>query len=102
MSIPGPLAFFSGAPGAGELIVIFLVILILFGPKRLPEITKTIGKIAAQLRRASNDFRDQIIQIDQPQVHDVPPEPDETMEKAPEEAERKSQASESPTTQEKA
>jgi Tat protein translocase TatB subunit len=77
MSISGPWAFFGGSPGAGELVVIFLVILILFGPKRLPEIARTIGKMMTQLRRASNDFRDQIMEIDKPHVHDIAPEPDE-------------------------
>lgn len=72
-----PFAFFSGAPGAGELVVVFLVVLILFGPKRLPEIVRTIGKALAQLRRASHDFRDQIMRIDDLDVYDIPPDQDE-------------------------
>jgi sec-independent protein translocase protein TatB len=41
-------------------IFIFLLALILFGPKRLPEIGKQIGKLLAEFRRASNDFKYQI------------------------------------------
>jgi sec-independent protein translocase protein TatB len=41
-------------------IIIFLIALVLFGPKRLPEIGKQIGKLLAEFRRASNDFKMQI------------------------------------------
>ncbi len=40
-----------------ELLVIFAVALIVFGPERLPEIARTIGKVAADLRRASDQVR---------------------------------------------
>jgi len=80
MSILFPLAFFSGAPGPGELVVVFLVILILFGPRRLPEIARNLGKALAQLRRASHEFKDQIMRIDTPPVYDISPEPDEVSE----------------------
>lgn len=41
-------------------IVIFLLALILFGPKKLPEIARQIGKLMVELRRASNEFKAQI------------------------------------------
>lgn len=41
-------------------IVIFLLALVLFGPKKLPEIGRQIGKLLADFRRASNDFKMQI------------------------------------------
>lgn len=41
-------------------IVIFLLALILFGPKKLPEIGRQIGKLMAEFRRASNEFKLQI------------------------------------------
>jgi sec-independent protein translocase protein TatB len=43
--------------GPAELIVIFLVALLIVGPKRLPEIGRTIGKAMRELRKASDDFR---------------------------------------------
>ena len=58
-----PIAFIPGING-GEMVVLFVVILILFGPKRLPEITKTIGRVLEQLRRASQEFKDQVMQMD--------------------------------------
>lgn len=42
--------------GAPELVVILAVALIVFGPKKLPEIGKTIGETLRELRRASNDL----------------------------------------------
>jgi Tat protein translocase TatB subunit len=41
-------------------IVIFVLALILFGPKKLPEIAKQIGKLMVEFRRASNEFKAQI------------------------------------------
>lgn len=44
----------------GDSIFIFLLALVLFGPKRLPEIGRQIGKLLAEFRRASNEFKMQI------------------------------------------
>src|ERR1035438_971212 len=44
----------------GDSIFIFVLALVLFGPKRLPEIGRQIGKLMAEFRRASNDFKLQI------------------------------------------
>jgi TatA/E family protein of Tat protein translocase len=46
-----------GTLGMQEMIVIFLVALVLFGPKKLPELGKTIGKAITEFRRASNDLK---------------------------------------------
>ena len=43
--------------GPAELIIIFLVALIIVGPKRLPEIGRTIGKSLREFRRATDDFK---------------------------------------------
>ncbi|MFZ0478697.1 MAG: twin-arginine translocase TatA/TatE family subunit [Terriglobales bacterium] len=45
---------------SGEMIFLFLLALILFGPKKLPEIGRQIGRIMNEFRRASNEFRSQI------------------------------------------
>src|SRR5262249_38808058 len=46
-----------GTLGVQEMIIIFLVALVLFGPKKLPELGKTIGKALTEFRRASNDLK---------------------------------------------
>jgi sec-independent protein translocase protein TatA len=45
--------------GAPELILILVIALIVFGPKRLPEVGRTIGKSLREFRRASQDIRDE-------------------------------------------
>jgi sec-independent protein translocase protein TatB len=46
--------------GFGEMLFIFLLALIIFGPKRLPEIGRQIGKALAEFKRYSNDFKYQL------------------------------------------
>jgi len=46
--------------GLPEMIFIFLLALIIFGPKKLPEIGKQIGKAMNEFRKASNEFKSQI------------------------------------------
>jgi Tat protein translocase TatB subunit len=43
--------------GPAELIVIFLVALLVVGPKRLPELGRTIGRSLREFRRATDDFK---------------------------------------------
>jgi sec-independent protein translocase protein TatB len=45
---------------SGEMIFLFFLALILFGPKKLPEIARQVGRFMNEFRRASNDFRSQI------------------------------------------
>ncbi len=46
-----------GTLGMQELVAIFLIALVLFGPKKLPELGRTIGKAITEFRRASNDLK---------------------------------------------
>ncbi len=46
-----------GTLGGPELFLIFVVALIVFGPRKLPEIGKSLGRMMAEFRKASNDFR---------------------------------------------
>jgi sec-independent protein translocase protein TatA len=43
--------------GFPELLILFVVALIVFGPRKLPEIGKSIGKSLAEFKRASNELR---------------------------------------------
>jgi sec-independent protein translocase protein TatB len=43
-----------------DTIFLFFLALILFGPKKLPEMARQAGRLLAELRRASNEFKSQI------------------------------------------
>jgi Tat protein translocase TatB subunit len=76
-----------GTLGGPELILIFVVALIVFGPRKLPEIGKSLGKMMAEFRRASNEFKSTIeseveaekiresMRIEPPRVEPVPSPP---------------------------
>jgi TatA/E family protein of Tat protein translocase len=49
-----------GSLGIPELLMIFIVALIVFGPKRLPEIGKTLGKAMSEFKKATDDFKNTI------------------------------------------
>jgi sec-independent protein translocase protein TatB len=46
--------------GFSETIFLFFLALLIFGPKKLPEVARQVGKILNEFRRASNEFRSQI------------------------------------------
>jgi sec-independent protein translocase protein TatA len=46
-----------GPVGVQEMVVILLVALVLFGPKKLPELGKTIGKAMTEFRRAQSELK---------------------------------------------
>jgi sec-independent protein translocase protein TatA len=49
--------FPMGPVGVQEMVVIFLVALLLFGPRKLPELGKTIGKAITEFRRAQSELK---------------------------------------------
>lgn len=46
-----------GPLGLPELLLIFAVILIVFGPRRIPEIGRTLGKALSEFRKATDDLK---------------------------------------------
>ncbi len=46
-----------GTLGGPELLLIFIVGLVVFGPRKLPEIGKSLGKMIGEFKRASADFQ---------------------------------------------
>jgi TatA/E family protein of Tat protein translocase len=43
--------------GMPQLIIILVIALIIFGPQKLPELARTLGKALADFKRAANDFK---------------------------------------------
>jgi TatA/E family protein of Tat protein translocase len=55
--------------GVQELAIIFVVALLIFGPKRLPEFARSLGKGLAEFRRASSDLRQSFsLDVDPPDL----------------------------------
>ena len=46
--------------GMPELMLIFVVALLVFGPKKLPEIGKSLGRAMHEFKRATNEFKDNL------------------------------------------
>ena len=46
-----------GSLGGPEIILILVLALLLFGPRRLPQIGRSLGKSLAEFRRATTDFK---------------------------------------------
>jgi len=46
-----------GSLGMQEIIVIFILALIVFGPRKLPELGKSLGKGLAEFKKASNELK---------------------------------------------
>jgi sec-independent protein translocase protein TatA len=46
-----------GSIGMAEMVVIFLIALLVFGPRKLPELGKSLGRSLAEFKRASNELR---------------------------------------------
>jgi sec-independent protein translocase protein TatA len=49
-----------GSIGPAELILIFIVALLVFGPKKLPEIGKSVGKAIREFKRTSEEIKGRI------------------------------------------
>ena len=46
--------------GMPEMIYIFLLALVVFGPRKLPELGRQLGKALAEFKKASNEFKNQL------------------------------------------
>src|SRR5215469_8913376 len=64
-----------------ETIFLFFLALVIFGPKKLPEIARQVGKYLNEFRRASNEFKAQIeqeiahLEVEEKRQTILPPEP---------------------------
>jgi Tat protein translocase TatB subunit len=79
-----------GPLGFQEVLFIVVLALLIFGPKRLPEIGRTLGKGMAQFRKASTDLRRSIETEISLEEHDRPERPEPARRPAPYAAPRES------------
>jgi sec-independent protein translocase protein TatA len=67
-----------GSLGMPELVIIFVIALIVFGPRKLPELGKSLGKSLAEFKRASNELRNSLeeeIRVEEERERTVKPAP---------------------------
>ena len=62
-----------GPIGFPELVIIFVVALIVFGPRKLPELGRSLGKGLAEFKRASNELQNTLEQEIKNEDHKTPP-----------------------------
>src|SRR5262249_47341351 len=68
-----------GSIGMPELIIIFVIALIIFGPRKLPELGRSLGKSINEFKRASNELRntlDEEIRIEEQRNAEKPRQPE--------------------------
>ena len=61
-----------GMPGGPEMILIFILVLLLFGAKKLPQLARGIGKSAGEFKKAKDEFETQIKSAADDAEHTVP------------------------------
>jgi sec-independent protein translocase protein TatA len=70
-----------GSIGMPELIIIFVIALIIFGPRKLPELGRSLGKSLAEFKRASNELKSTLeeeIRLEEQRSKVEPSKPAET------------------------
>ena len=75
---------FIGNFGGGEIILIFLIVLLLFGAKKVPELFRSLGKGVNEFRKAKSDWEQDINEVmsQEPiEDHDFTKSDDKTSEK---------------------
>ena len=68
------MAYF-GLPGGTEIILILFIILLLFGAKRLPELSRALGKSLSEFKRGKEDLEREINEV-KDDVHKAATEPE--------------------------
>lgn len=68
-----PLAFFGGAPGGFEILLIFAALLLLFGAKKVPGLARSIGQMMEELRRTTRDVTSELMRADEDDIETGPP-----------------------------
>jgi len=67
-----------GSVGIPELVIILTIALLVFGPRKLPELGSSLGKTIREFKRAASELQERVdteIQVEQRQSRAVPPAP---------------------------
>jgi sec-independent protein translocase protein TatA len=63
-------------PGGSELFVIFLIVLVLFGAKRIPEVAQNLGKGIREFKKSMREVQSEIDSADKPAQTSEKPKPE--------------------------
>lgn len=88
-----PTLAFIGNFGGGEIILIFLIVLLLFGAKKVPELFRSLGKGVNEFRKAKNEWEQDIqdVMSQEPlEDHDFKDKSKESSQSVPTEEEKHS------------
>jgi sec-independent protein translocase protein TatA len=76
------MAFIPGMQGGSEVLLIVFIILLLFGAKKLPELSRSLGKSLGEFKKGKEDLEKEILDV-QNDVHEegirAEPEPEEKL-----------------------
>ena len=70
-----------GSIGMPELMIIFVIALIIFGPRKLPELGRSMGKSLSEFKRASHDLKNTL--DEEIRIEDKPPPSQSARQKPP-------------------
>jgi len=51
---------FIGSVGWNELVIVLVIVLVIFGPRRLPELAEALGKSIRKFKQASRDVEEEV------------------------------------------
>ncbi len=55
----------------GEIVLLVILALVVFGPKRLPELGRQVGRVVAEIRRVSREFEREVRDVADPFMREV-------------------------------
>ncbi|WP_372805794.1 twin-arginine translocase TatA/TatE family subunit [Pontiella sp.] len=71
-----------GMPGGSEIIIILVIILLLFGAKKLPELSRSLGRSLGEFKKGKEDLERELREV-QDDLHQVATEPEPSAGKPP-------------------
>ncbi len=61
---------FISLPQSGEMVIIFVIILLLFGAKKLPQLARGVGKSLGEFRKAREEFEHEITRAEHEELQE--------------------------------
>ena len=71
MNISLNIGFLGASPGPFEIIIILGAVLLLFGAKGIPQFARSMGKMMVELRKASDEFKGHIMDVQDSVEHEM-------------------------------